>query len=172
MLFSDQAKQTGQTVKDSGVYMVGQTAGFSLPQEDKNIGYWTWGVPGGESPNYAYLYIQIPTNMTRVNYCKVFWRILRGEYYFNNGMAVCMLNAMYQETVVSAEISIDEGVNWTALPGSPYTGDQTDIDIIDYIRKINAVSGKRLILRWACTTADTACRLIASGWLQGNLLSV
>jgi hypothetical protein len=167
-MFTDKTRKTAGKVADGQTYALGQTVGYSLPIEDHLIGKWTsW--PAVQ--NKAYLIIQIPDNMTRVNYCKLFWNLLPYEWY--EGACIVEAAGTYQDDEVTCEVSIDEGVTWTAVTGSPFTGNQTNIDILTFFRKIQDIAGARVWVRWMNTaTDDRGLRLYASGWIQGNLISV
>ena len=160
-------KTSSDQIRDAGTYMTGQTVAYSLPQGD-NVLYYAAN-QSSFSPNYCYVIWQIPPNMNRVNTCSVFWKCFPAEWQPFSDYAIRYHVSTAGNTNLKCEISIDEGTTWQTV-GS-YSAVQSNLSLITYINQLQNPSGKIMMVRLSCTVDTTGARVIAGGYMQGNLWS-
>jgi hypothetical protein len=144
----------------TGSYMLGATMASPLPCIDAPL-YRT-----ANDTFYKYLSFRVPKNMSVINILTLFWYL---TYMQVDEQWTVGNNATEPNTGVTVEISKNDGGTWTAATGSPFTGNQSSVSILDVVGA--GSSDSRILVRFSLSAAGEA-RIYGGGEMQGNVWSL
>jgi len=152
--FSSQSAGTSTQVNIAGSYTTGASVAQALPALDSPL------YANGNNVTYAILSFRIPKNMMIINFCDLYWYT---DYMTVDQEFTANTSATSPNTLINAEISVD-GAAFAAITGSPFSGDQARVSILDVL----GYSPQDKIVRIKFTLhMDGECRIYGGGDLQG-----